>query len=362
MDAYGMLARDGDGEHGGSCCLDVLDFSIASEEDLSRAHTDDYLHALRAASADPAAWPAPAFGLGTADDPVTPGIMEAAALVAGATSAALKAVIDGRYRRAFAPAGGLHHAHADHASGFCLVNDVAVAIARSLARDPDLRVAYIDIDAHHGDGVQSIFYDDPRVLTVSVHESGRFLFPGSGFPDETGGPSAPGSAGNVALPPGSGDDAFHLAFTAFVDPVVTAFRPDVIVAQLGADAHHDDPLTTLGLTLAGHADLVDSICGLADSVCDGRIAATGGGGYSFRSVVPRAWCSAAARLGELALPEPLPESWRRALRAHLAAPPHDLHEDHDPADRAAAAATLALAQRAVDDSRRALFPVLGLRG
>ena len=218
---------------------------------------------------------------------------------------------------------------------------------KAAARDPGLRVAYVDIDAHHGDGVQDIFYGEPRVLTVSVHESGTFLFPGTGFPDETGVGPGLGASADLPLPPRATDECFRLAMGEFVEPVVTAFRPDVIVAQLGVDAHHADPLTTLGLTLPAYAGLVDSLAGLADRVCDGRLATTGGGGYGVYSVVPRAWAWATARLGDVTLPEELPEAWKERIeRLGVTPPPERLLEDDYEPDPLEASMLLKLTERA----------------
>ena len=178
---------------------------------------------------------------------------EASALVAGATLAAAEAVWSRRAQCAINVAGGLHHAMPDRASGFCVYNDPAIAIARLLDRGVE-RIAYVDVDVHHGDGVQEIFYDDPRVLTVSLHETPLALFPGTGFPAETGGPGAEGTAVNVALPPGTNDGGWLRAFHAVVPSVVRAFRPQVLFSQCGADAHRLDPLADLRLTVDGQRE------------------------------------------------------------------------------------------------------------
>jgi len=282
----------------------------ATRTDLERAHDAGYIDAVMACSDGRTT--DPARGLGTPDDPVFAGMHEAAALVAGATLAAVESVTSGDFTRAFAPAGGLHHAQRDRASGFCVYNDIAVAIAAALERDPALRIAYIDVDAHHGDGVQAAFYAEPRVLTVSVHESGRYLFPGTGFPRERGEGAGLGTAVNVPMPPYADDECYQLAFREAVAPAVRRFGPDLLVTQNGADANHADPLTTLGLTLGGSAWLSHSLVELAEECCDGRIVATGGGGYAWEIVVPRAWAAVAAALAEVELPagllddEPLP--------------------------------------------------------
>ncbi len=197
--------------------------------------------------------------------------------------------------RAFNLAGGLHHAHRDRAAGFCVYNDLAVAIASVTAEHPGLRVAYVDLDAHHGDGVQEAFYERADVLTVSVHESGAYLYPGTGRAVETGSGPGLGFAVNVPLPPDAGDACYALALTGVVAPALRAFSPDVIVAQLGADSHRDDPLTHLDTTVAGQYSNTLAVVALADELCAGRIVATGGGGYDTFSAVPRAWACVARR-------------------------------------------------------------------
>ncbi len=291
----------------------------ATRQELERVHDPGYVDAVIRCSDGTSI--DPRHGLGTADNPVFLDMHDVSALIAGATLAATEAVTSGRFTRAFAPAGGLHHAHGDRASGFCVYNDVAVAIAAALDREPELRVAYIDIDAHHGDGVQAAFYDDPRVLTVSVHESGRYLFPGTGFPRERGAGAARGTAVNVPVPPYADDECYRLAITEVVAPAVRRFSPDLLVTQNGADANHADPLTTLGLTLAGSAWISRSLVALADERCSGRIVATGGGGYEWRHVVPHAWAAVAAALAEADLPDGFlddePPSLTEAQRADL---------------------------------------------
>lgn len=295
-------------EHGliAEGALRPIEFGPASREDLLRVHAPEYVDLVTRASGPGGLWP-PQAGIGPGDTPAFPGMHDAAALIAGATTAALEAVIGGAYTRGFSPAGGLHHAHRDYASGFCVYNDVAVAVATALEHDSALRVLYVDIDAHHGDGVQDIFYAEPRVLTISLHESGRYLFPGTGSVSERGeGPGA-GSAVNVPLPPRATNACYLLAFDEVVAPAAHAFMPDLIVAQCGADAHWSDPLTSLDVTLSGFQVLYRRIVSLADGLCDGRLLATGGGGYSWQRVVPRAWTLLAGELTGRELPSALTE-------------------------------------------------------
>ncbi|GAA0800388.1 acetoin utilization protein AcuC [Spirilliplanes yamanashiensis] len=280
----------------------------AGDELLTLVHRPDYLHAVRAAPLDPffSGW-----GLGTTDNPIFEGMHAATAGVVGATVTAAEAVWRGEARRAVNLAGGLHHAMPSRASGFCVYNDVAVAIARLLALGAE-RVAYVDVDVHHGDGVQAVFWDDPRVLTVSLHESPLTLFPGTGFPDETGGPGAAGTAVNVALPAGTSDDGWHRAFQAVVPSVLRAFEPQVLVTQCGADGHRLDPLADLRLSVDGQRATYLELRALADELCDGRWVATGGGGYALVEAVPRAWTHLlAAVTGDALDPATLtPPSWR----------------------------------------------------
>lgn len=306
MRAWGLIC-DAEATH--EPCAALVKPKPATIDDLLRVHDRMYVDSVRAAGEDPAAWRG-AFGIGDGDTPAFLHMHDASAAVAGATIRALDDVVSGTCTRAFNPAGGLHHAHRDYASGFCVYNDIAVAIAHAIAADPALRVAYVDIDAHHGDGVQQAFYDRDNVLTISLHESGRFLFPGTGGITEMGSGAGQGYAVNLPLPPGATDECFALGLEAIVAPAVRAFAPDVIVAQLGDDSHRADPLTDLDTTVKGHYHMVRRIVALADEVCGGRLAATGGGGYDSFSAVPRAWaCALAAMLGT-PVPAELPESWR----------------------------------------------------
>ena len=281
----------------------------ADEAALARVHRADYLDAVRVAPADPffSGW-----GLNTTDNPVFEGMHDASARICGATMAAAEAVWHGETTRAVNIAGGLHHAMPARASGFCVYNDPAVAIARLLDQGAQ-RIAYVDVDVHHGDGVQEIFWDDPRVLTISLHQTPLALFPGTGFPTETGGRGAEGSAVNVALPPGTGDAGWLRAFHAVVPSIVRAFAPELLFTQCGADAHRLDPLADLRLSVDGQRAAYIALRALADEVCEGRWVATGGGGYALVEVVPRAWTHllAVATGDPLDPATPTPPQWRR---------------------------------------------------
>jgi acetoin utilization protein AcuC len=227
-------------------------------------------------------------GLGTEDNPLFAGMHEASAMVTGATLAAARAVWTSAAQHGASIAGGLHHAMAGNASGFCVYNDLAVAIAWLLGQGAE-RIAYIDVDAHHGDGVQAAFWNDPRVLTIGLHEDPATLFPGTGYATETGGPDAEGSAVNVALPAGTGDTGWLRAFHAVVPPLVRAFGPQVLVSQHGCDTHWSDPLANLELTIDAQRAAHATIHGLAHEFAGGRWLLTGGGGYEHVHVVPRSW-------------------------------------------------------------------------
>jgi acetoin utilization deacetylase AcuC-like enzyme len=304
---------------------DLLAFGPAAGADLELIHDRDYLDALTRVSAPGAAAADPAeaarWGL-VGDNRPFPGMDAAARLVAGATTAALDAVAGGELAHVFVPVAGLHHAQRRRAVGFCLVNDVAVAIARCTRAWP-LRVLYVDLDAHHGDGVQAAFYDDPRVCTVSLHETGRYLFPGSGEVHELGRPPGVGRSVNLPLEPRTGDDGFLAAFDAVVEPLAAAFRPDVLVTQNGCDGHADDPLSDLELSLRGLRALARRLHRLAHRHCQGRWVATGGGGYDLDRVVPRAWALLWSELSGRRLPARMTADWlesRRRQRRRAPAP------------------------------------------
>ncbi|MEU8241554.1 acetoin utilization protein AcuC [Actinoplanes missouriensis] len=332
----------------------------ASETDLTRVHRADYLDAVRLAPIDPffTGW-----GLNTPDNPVFDGMHDASARICGASIAAAEAVWTGAARRAVNVSGGLHHALPARAAGFCVYNDPAVAIAWLLAHGAR-RIAYIDVDVHHGDGVQVAFYNDPRVLTVSLHETPLALFPGTGFADEIGGPDAEGTAVNVPLPPGTGDAAWLRAFHAVVPSVVRAFAPEIIISQCGADAHLLDPLADLKLSVDGQRAAYVAIRALADELCDGRWVATGGGGYALVEVVPRAWTHLlAVASGEPLAPQTrTPQGWREfAARRWPGVPvPETMSDGVPPVLEEWAPGTTDPVDRAIQATRTAVFPLHGL--
>lgn len=248
------------------------------------------------------------FGYGPGDNPIFSDMHEAGALVAGASLEAARAVREGSVSHAFNAAGGLHHAMRSRASGFCVYDDPAIAIAWLLEQGVH-PVAYVDVDVHHGDGVQAIFYDEPRVLTISIHQSGETLFPGTGFVEERGSGAAEGTAVNVPLWPGVSDVGWLAAFREVVPPIVRAFAPKVLVTQLGCDTHRTDPLAQLLLTTNAYREVAAELHALAHEVTQGRWIATGGGGYQWATVVPRAWTIAFAEMAGASLPDAIPVSW-----------------------------------------------------
>jgi len=333
----------------------------ATDAELLRVHRRDYLDAVRVAPDDPFFR---GYGLNTPDNPVFDHMHEISALVAGATLAAARAVWSGEALRAVNVSGGLHHAMAARASGFCVYNDPAVAIA-DLLESGATRIGYVDIDVHHGDGVQEIFANDARVLTVSLHESPLSLFPGTGFAQEVGGPDAFGSAVNVALPAGTGDPGWMRAFHAVVPSVLRAFRPEIVVLQAGADSHRRDPLANLRLSVDGQRAAQLAVRALADELCGGKLVATGGGGYALMQVVPRTWTHLLAMVtGEPLNPATLtPPGWRSL--AHKRFPHEDvplrLTDDEvvafEPWQPGVSADPL---DRAILATRQAVFPYYGL--
>ncbi|HEV2087698.1 MAG TPA: acetoin utilization protein AcuC [Cryptosporangiaceae bacterium] len=350
--ALGVLDRDN---------VTVVGAEPADDALLGLVHDRAYLDAVRAAPSDPyfSGW-----GLNTPDNPVFDGMHEVSALVVGGTVRAAEAAWRGDALHAVNIAGGLHHAMPDRASGFCVYNDPAVAIARLLQLGAE-RIAYLDIDVHHGDGVQAVFWDDPRVLTVSLHETPLSLFPGTGYPTEVGGAGAEGSAVNVALPPGTDDAGWLRAFHAVVPPVVRAFDPQIVVSQCGCDSHALDPLASLELSVDGQRAAQLAIRALAHEVCGGRWVALGGGGYRLVDVVPRTWTHLHATLTGEPIPTSVatPQLWRAfaASRRPASPVPTSMGEGADLRwTRWEPSGQPDPLNRAIAATRRAVFPRHGL--
>jgi acetoin utilization protein AcuC len=299
----------------------------ASDDELARLHDPGYIAQVRSFSDHP--WQPQAMGIGTGDVPAFHGMHEASARVAGASIDAVRAILAGAADHAFSPAGGLHHAMRARASGFCVYNDVALAVAA--ARDAGHRVLYVDLDVHHGDGTQALFWDDPGVLTVSIHESGRTLFPGTGWADETGGAGAEGTTVNLPLEAYSGDASWWPIIADSLPALVEAFGPTFLVSQHGCDSHALDPLAHLRLTTDAYARATRLLDELAHARCGGRWFATGGGGYDVYRVVPRSWALVWLAQAHRAAPDETPLAWRERwteeAARHEQAPPPDLLVD-----------------------------------
>lgn len=355
---------------------------IPSDGELLRIHTQGYIDAVR----DPAG--RVEFGLGTDDNPVFPHMHEASALLAGGTLAGARAIAAGQTRRAVNIGGGMHHAMPDHAAGFCVYNDCALAISWLLDNGYD-RIAYIDVDVHHGDGVQRAFADDPRVLTVSIHQHPATLWPNTGWPAEVGRGAAEGTAVNLALLPGVSDPLWLRAFHAVVPGAVRAFKPQIIVSQCGVDSHREDPLADLMLTVDGQKAAFLAMRDLADELCEGRWLAVGGGGYGLVRVVPRAWTHLIAAVLDIDVgaETATPEQWRETAMTLGASLPREMMEGVSPPElmgdggdidylpwdgpseplRVGPGAEVSRAQRdlarvdsAIADTRNNIYPLLGL--
>ena len=362
--AFGLAGQDG---------VSIEVPAAASDAELELIHDPDYIAMVRLAGHQ-AAKGAPSrelttrvllmHGLGTEDDPVFPGMHEAAAMVTGATLAAARAVWTSAAQHGASIAGGLHHAMARNASGFCIYNDPAIAIAWLLRQGAE-RIAYVDVDAHHGDGVQASFWNDPRVLTIGLHEHPDTLFPGTGYAAEIGGPDAEGASVNVALPAGTRDAGWLRAFHAVVPPLLREFGPQMIVSQHGCDTHWSDSLANLQLTIDGQRAAHAAIHALAHEVAGGRWLLTGGGGYEHVQVVPRSWThllfEAAGRPLDPA--SATSQMWREyvswttsqtapeTMTEDVPAEFTDFETGHDPADPV---------DRAIMAARKAVFPLHGL--
>ena len=357
--------------------VDIVAPVSADDTELLRIHTPAYIEAVKKADTSTAVDAVnPPFGLGSTDNPIFPRMHEAASIIAGGTLTAAKEIAAGRTRRAVSIGGGMHHAMAGSASGFCIYNDVAIAISWLLDNGYD-RIAYVDVDVHHGDGVQRAFAGDPRVLTVSIHQHPATLWPSTGWSSEIGVGDAEGTAINLAVMPGAVDSVWLRGFHAVVPGAVAAFEPQIVVSQCGVDTHREDPLADLALTVDGQRAAFLAMRDLADRYAEGRWLAVGGGGYGLVRVVPRAWTHliAAALDRDIDPDRAIPDSWRE--RVGELAPGVDLPttmgeggnvayqrwdgpggtpESHSPRHNAA----LQRMDASILATRRAVFPLLGL--
>jgi acetoin utilization protein AcuC len=362
--AFGVLSQE---------TVTVAASRSASDAELQLVHDPRYIAVVKAAGAlaaglDAGAQPDTATllacGLGTADDPIFAHMHDASALVVGATLAAARSVWSGSAAHGASIAGGLHHAMRGNASGFCIYNDPAIAIAWLLEQGAE-RIAYVDIDVHHGDGVQAAFWNDPRVLTISLHQHPATLFPGTGRPTETGGPDADGSAVNIAMPAGTRDAGWLRALDAVVPPLLRQFHPQLLVSQHGCDTHWSDPLANLEISVDGQRAAHAALHKLAHEVAGGRWLLTGGGGYQLVQVVPRSWTHLLAEAAGYPIDPvtPTPQLWREYVEWTVAEPAPELMTDgasgafpsfetgYDPADPV---------DQAIMATRNAVFPLHGL--
>jgi acetoin utilization protein AcuC len=340
--------------------LKLVEPRPASEDQLLTTHSPDYLDAVRRASKDPGYL---GYGLGSDDNPVFDGMFDAAALIAGGSRLAALEVWSGQSQHAINIAGGLHHAMRDSAAGFCVLNDVVVAI-RALLEAGATRIAYVDIDVHHGDGVQMAFYDDPRVLTISVHQDPRTLYPGTGLADDIGIGSGEGTSINLPLPPATADDGWLRAFNAVVPGAVTAFKPEILVTQCGCDTHHEDPLADMAMTVDGQRAAYAILHDLAHQVCGGKWLAVGGGGYGVLRCVPRTWTHLIAEVSghQIDPATEIPSSWKENLRSRgvTAKLPDTMGEGRAPHPELWHPGGESWLDRAIAATRRASYPLLGL--
>lgn len=290
--AYGLLSLPN---------TQYIEAKMAEDEKLQLFHDSEYIEVLKAANVGIEIPTAYYYGLGPGDNPIFGGLYEWSKLVAGASLQAASMVDNGEVDIAFNISGGLHHAMASRASGFCYINDIVIAIVSLLKKGR--KVAYIDIDAHHGDGVQEAFYSTDRVLTISIHETGRMLFPGTGFEYETGKDVGEGYSVNIPMPPFSDDELFVYAFNEIIPPLIEKFKPHIIVTQLGVDSFYSDPLTHLNYTNNGYCEVVKKIKEISP-----KWLALGGGGYDVANVA-KAWTLAWAIMNEVEIPDKIPEDF-----------------------------------------------------
>ena len=338
LEAYGAFSTD---------MSNVVGPRKATMEELLTFHAYEYIEVVEGLSRGKQIPNASKFGFSQlGDNPIFPGMYEASLLTTGASVLAAELVLSGQVDVAFNGSGGMHHAMASNASGFCIFNDPVIAINHLLSRKA--RVAYVDIDAHHGDGVQQAYYSTDKVLTISIHESGQFLFPGTGLVEEFGEGEGRGYSVNIPLAPYTGDETYLMAFREVVPPLIESFQPDVIVTQLGIDSYHTDPLTHLRVTSIGYVELVNWFCNL-----DLPWLALGGGGYDIDAVV-RCWCLAYGVMSGNQWPNKLPDNYSCHSESKLRDVPlacleNSLEQNIE-----------SYAMKSVDEVKRLMFPTHGL--
>jgi len=302
--------------------LEAIKPRVATQEEIERVHSPKYVDIVKKLSVNPedkSIHPY-LYGLGPGDNPIFEGMYEASALVCGASIiAADKVWNDEDFKVAFNPAGGLHHAMKEKASGFCIFNDIGVAVAHLKKLYKDIRIAYVDIDCHHGDGVQWLFYDDPNVLTISYHQDGRSLFPGTGSVNEIGEGDGKGFSINFPLIPGTNNKSFLNLFRKTTPKILETYAPDILITQLGVDTYYNDPLTQMGFSLSVYRDIAQTLKTSAREYCQNKWLAVGGGGY-LMTVVPRAWAIFLARMLDVELKNELPDTWIKEVKKYV---PHE---------------------------------------
>ena len=337
LDSYGAFEND----------LQVVAPQPASWEEAAETHSRDYLEVLSALDRGENVRQMRKYGFGTGDNPIFPHIYDVSLLYSGGSLDAAQAILDGD-QVAFNISGGLHHAHYARAAGFCVLNDCAMGLRR--LRRKFARVAYVDIDVHHGDGVQELFYDDPSVLTLSLHESGQFLFPGTGFVEEIGEGAGEGYSVNLPFAPDTTDDVWLNAWRQAALPILKAYNPDAILLQMGTDTHELDPLAHVCLTAQGWLQAVKDVQALGKP-----IVAVGGGGYNL-TTVPRMWTLAVTTLAGIPVPDEVPASY--AYRNQI--PTLTDHRTPDVSAKEADNAR-AFAAQSVQDLQQLLFSRYGIR-
>ncbi len=300
--------------------VDVVEPRSATRQEILLFHVEEYVRLVEKYSQRGSGI------LDMGDTPAFKGCYEATSLVVGASLKACDVIMSRDFDHAFNPSGGLHHAHPERASGFCIFDDPAISIRYLKSKHGVKRLVYLDIDAHHGDGVMYGFYEDPSVLDIDFHESGRYLFPGTGFPDETGAGKAKGLKINIPFPPEAGDEAYLETFRRLVPSLLRQFRPEIILVQCGADGHFDDRLAHLRLSTNFYREAIGEMHRLAHELCNGRLLVFGGGGYNLANV-PRVWATAFATLAGLDLDDQIPPHWAEEFKNLTREDPPDKFND-----------------------------------
>jgi len=296
--------------------LTIMKPRMATQQEIETIHSPQYVEAIKKLSENPndnSVIPY-RYNLGPGDNPIFKGMYEASAIICGASIITAETVWNNEeFKTAFNPAGGLHHAMRDKASGFCIFNDIGVAIKHLKKLQKDIRIAYLDIDCHHGDGVQWLFYNDPNVLTISYHQDGRYLFPGTGFVNETGEGKGKGFSINFPLIPGTNNKNFINLFRQTTPKILETYAPDILITQLGVDTYFDDPQTQMGFSLSLYRDIAQTMKTCAREYCQNKWVALGGGGYLI-TAVPRAWALFLAKMLDVELENKLPDSWIKEVK------------------------------------------------